>query len=471
LYNLQEMNTIKKHHIFILFLGIQTLLVVISVGFPFFWDAAYHAQVALNIYENEFNTIFPDNYSDAGHPTLFNLYLALGWKVLGKNLVVSHLLQLPFVWGYVYFVYKLIEKYVSPKHHWIAVMLLCAESTLTAQVMSLNPDMAMLCGFFMALYGIDRQKPAYIIAGTVLLSLLSIRGWIMGIALCGIDFVNGGLDIKQWKKYIQRYILFALLIAIWLFAHHYYTGRWFASETYKSEFSWKIIPKNIIIFIFRLIDTGRIALWILVLWFIFKMRKNILILFNKTYFLSLSASITLAVFFILFVPLTNPIGHRYFMTVYVLLIILLVQTFFSHKSKTIIFILTGICFISGHFWIYPVPFANGWDASLAHIPYFNLKDEVLQQAEKQNIPYSQIHTFPPLHKSDYITRLSTKKAENLPLLNGQNFTDAPYILYSNISNHFNKREIQLLKSHYTSVYTQKRGFIVCTLYQKKQLRI
>jgi hypothetical protein len=460
----------KPHfnHILWVFLVVQTLYVLLSIGFPFFWDAAYHAQVALNIYENNFNTVFPDLDTDAGHPVLFNIYLALGWKILGKNLIVSHLLQLPFVWGYVYFVWKFIQKYIPQKNEWIAVILLCAEATLTAQTMSLNPDIALLCAFFMALYGIDTKKTLFIIIGTVLLSLLSIRGWIMGIALFCIDLANNRFDVKQLKNYVRNYILFTLMIVLWLFLHHFYTGRWFASEMYKSEFSWKIVPKNAVVFVFRLVDTGRIALWITVLWLLWYTRKSMFFLLFQTHFLLQSVVVTLLIFFILFVPLTNPIGHRYFMVIYVLLILWVVKAISEAKVKKWIFGIIGAFFIVGHFWVYPVPMANGWDSSLAHISYFRLKDNLLQYAKNQNIPFSQIYTYPPLHKSAYITQLSTKKTENLPLLNDKNWDIAPYILYSNISNNFNQKEQNLLQKNYIPLFTQKNGFVKCILYQKNK---
>lgn len=455
-----------RNRIFLLLWVIQTLYVVLSIFFPFFWDAVYHAQVALHVYEHEFNTIFPDPDIDAGHPTLFNVYLALVWKIFGKTIWISHLAQLPFVWGYVYFVYQCIDKYIDKSHQWIAVLLLSAEATLTAQLMSLNPDIALLCAFFMTLHGINTQQSKYIISGMILLSLLSIRGWIMGIALGIIDFAENGFDLKLWKKYLTRYILFVLCIVIWLFTHHYYTGRWFASQMYASEFSWKIIPKNIAVFVFRLIDTGRIILWILLFIFVFKLRKNISILLSENQFFIRSIIIVLGTFFILFIPLTNPIGHRYFMVVYVLAILWIVQMASVYKVKNRVFLLVGLCLISGHFWVYPVPIANGWDASLAHIPYFKVKDEVLEYAKKNNISYTKIYTYPPLHKSDYYTRLSPIKEAHLPLLD-EHSQDAPYILYSNISNHFNRKELNRLKEHYIAMYQKKMGYVEVILYQKK----
>lgn len=450
-----------------IFLFVQTLYVLVSMRFPFFWDAAYHAQVALTIYENAFNTIFPPSDIDAGHPVLFNLYLAAGWSIFGKNLTISHLLQLPFVWGYGYFVWKLVQQYIPQKNQWIAIMLLCAEATLTAQVMSLNLDIALLCAFFMALYGINTQKSAYIMAGTALLSLLSIRGWMMGIALFCIDFFYNGLSLKLWQKYLKRYALFMFLIVLWLFVHYFYTERWFASEMYKSEFSWRIIPKNAAIFIFRLLDTGRILLWVVIVWILWRTKKNVVILQWHKYFLLYSAGITLWVLFIFFVPLTNPIGHRYFMVVYVLMIVWAVQMFSQNKMKRWAFILIGMFFLAGHFWVYPVPIANGWDASLAHIPYFDLKDKVLHYAKSQNIPFVQIYTYPPLHKSEYITKLTAQKTENLPLLDDKKWNTAPYILYSNISNNFNQKELNILQKNYIPLFTQKNGLVECVLYQKK----
>ncbi|MCS7027586.1 MAG: hypothetical protein NZ519_02370 [Bacteroidia bacterium] len=451
----------------LVFASIQTTYVILSIHFPFFWDATYHSQVALHIYEQNFLTIFPEPNTDAGHPTLFNLYLAFGWRILGKSIEVSHLLQLPFAWLYVYFTYQLIKKYVPLTWQWVAILLLCLEATLTAQIMSLNVDIPLLSGFFMALYGIDRQKNKWIIIGTTFLSLLSIRGWIMSFALFAIDLHYNQWNIKKYYLYLKRYFLFGFCIVIWLIAHKIYTKNWFASPIYQSNFCFVVIPKNIVVFFFRLLDVGRLVLWLVVLWLIFKERNRILRIFNFEHFLLYSAVITLITFFICFVPVTNPIGHRYFMVVYVLVIIWAVQMSSKYFKKWHLAPI-GICFVIGHIWIYPAPIANGWDASLAHISYFSLKKKIWDYMQLQGIPFNQVYTYPPLHKSAYITDLDTHKTENLPLLNKENFEKAHFILYSNISNHFNRPELEKIKTQYIRLYEVKKGLVECAIYQKNK---
>ena len=41
--------------------------------------------------------------------------------------------------------------------------------------------------------------------------------------------------------------------------------------------------------------------------------------------------------------------------------------------------------ISGNLWIYPRNIAQGWDATLAHVPYYNLRIEAINYLDKNNI--------------------------------------------------------------------------------------
>ncbi len=51
--------------------------------------------------------------------------------------------------------------------------------------------------------------------------------------------------------------------------------------------------------------------------------------------------------------------------------------------------------ITGNLWIYPRDIAQGWDASLAHVPYFQLRQDAIKYMDKNNIKIEETATFFP----------------------------------------------------------------------------
>src|SRR5690606_32711116 len=67
----------------------------------------------------------------------------------------------------------------------------------------------------------------------------------------------------------------------------------------------------------------------------------------------------------------------------------------SEKMKYFIFGLLVIGLISGNRWIYPREIAQGWDASLAHLPYYELRERMLSYMDEQEIKIEEVASFFP----------------------------------------------------------------------------
>ena len=64
------------------------------------------------------------------------------------------------------------------------------------------------------------------------------------------------------------------------------------------------------------------------------------------------------------------------------------------------FMLLGL--LTGHFWIYPDPVAKGWDATLAHVPYFGLRREAITYLDNKGIPLETVGSdYPNLCANQY----------------------------------------------------------------------
>ena len=58
------------------------------------------------------------------------------------------------------------------------------------------------------------------------------------------------------------------------------------------------------------------------------------------------------------------------------------------KKVIYVFLLAGL--LTGHLWVYPEKISMGWDATLAHYPYYQLRDEMLEYLNEKHIPPSEV---------------------------------------------------------------------------------
>jgi len=124
--------------------------------------------------------------------------------------------------------------------------------------------------------------------------------------------------------------------------------------------------------------------------------------------------------------------------------------------------LVVVSFITAHFWIYPAHISQGWDATLAHIPYYELKKQMNGYLQENNLDIDFIGSdFPDLASHENI------------YLNGENKKFKPYslkndslLIYSNIFNNFTDSELKELKHWQKRLTLQKNG-IEIILYKKQ----
>ncbi|NJO86864.1 MAG: hypothetical protein HC821_02075 [Lewinella sp.] len=78
--------------------GLGALLVYFwTADFPFFWDSIQLASRQATHFYDGGGLLLP-NAIDSGHPPGFGLYLAIWWQLPGRQLWVSHLAMVPWVW-------------------------------------------------------------------------------------------------------------------------------------------------------------------------------------------------------------------------------------------------------------------------------------------------------------------------------------------------------------------------------------
>jgi hypothetical protein len=116
----------------------------------------------------------------------------------------------------------------------------------------------------------------------------------------------------------------------------------------------------------------------------------------------------------------------------------------NRKLKLAAVTLWFVILASGNYWIYPESIAKGWDATLAHLPYYDLRHEAIRYLDENRIPVQEVGSFFP----------NTATIDAIDLNNRNvafpNFVDQQYVFYSTVYN-IDDNVLARLKTHYSKV--------------------
>jgi len=130
------------------------------------------------------------------------------------------------------------------------------------------------------------------------------------------------------------------------------------------------------------------------------------------------------------------------------------------RKPVLIILIAGL--LTGNLWVYPDRIAKGWDSTLAYLPYFPLREQMIGFMKQENIQLSRTGTlFPNSGKLDYID-LSGSESSFAELDLDQN----QYVFYSNIFNGFTDDELSELKKRWMPVRILKSGGVRVILFRK-----
>ena len=427
---------------------IAFLLVVINKENGFFWDTIQLGSEHGNFYySNSFSNLLLPMDLDSGHIPTFGMYIALVWLLFEKSLMISHLAMLPFALGIVLQLNYLCKRFVPEKYAGIALLLVFIDATLLSQITLVSPDVPLMFFFLLALNSVLKNKRFLIAVSVMLLFLTSMRGMMLGFCLVFID-VYANLDYqnlfskKKIKELFKRSLLYlpALLLFLSFSLYHYHEKGWIG---YHKDSPWadcfeqtdfKGFLFNIGLLGWRILDFGRVGVWFVMLILFLKYKTQIL---NEPKNKILFFSFVVVLFFLPANMLwaKNLMGHRYLIPIYILFSLLTAKVLFSDfvglRLRNILIFLWLFIALSGNFWIYPPKIAKGWDSTLAHLPYYKLRLEMIQFLEAQKIDFKDVDSFfPNYYPINEIDLNQDKRAfENYTLGN-----NSKYIFYSNIYN-------------------------------------
>lgn len=470
----------------LVFLALYLALFFITCTNALFWDTMQFASFHPSwYYYNNFKYLWLPDTIDSGHPPFFGMYLAAVWKVLGRNLLATHLAMLPFVLLIVTQAVRLGDILFGKATLWsfLCTLVILSETALLGQVILASPDVVLMAGFLLALTAILAGNKAALATGIVLLSVISTRGMMCVAALFLFSIAYRWAERRRYPG-LPGFLLSELLpflpgiiLAVTYLVLHSTDKGWSgvsdnAVSAWAPAFSrvdTKGFVHNLLILCWRIIDLGKIMTVLVFAWLL--IRKILLpgkLIQPEQYPRLNSLLILMTTLFIIgALPLcffTGLMGHRYLLpltTVLAIAAVILVAGSRLRYKKAIIAVMILVQ-LSGNFWVYPAGLSTGWDSTLAQMPYYPLREDFKEYIRKQGIPVQEISSQFPLWSSAYGIDLGTDTTRYADALKAQ----TKYVWYANVCNSLQDSAAYYFRNFKVLKY-EKKGQVEMALFERK----
>lgn len=462
---------------FFLFFTLFTLYVANNF---FFWDTINLVSAPAHFfYETNFSTFVLPNNIDTGHIPGLAYYIAKMWQFFGKTLVVAHFAMLPFLLGIVYQVYLLAKRFVETSYVLVLTMLLMLiDPTFLSQAAMVSPDIVLLFCFLLALNAVFDNRKTLLMLALIGLFLISMRGIVAAFAIFLIDFIFS-LRRQHFRGFPLHLLLmkslfyaFPFLLFIAYHFYHYHATGWFWShpdsawEAGRTANNFNGVIYNIGIFAWRMLDFGRVLAILALLVMTILYRKKLL---REPTSLQLLILIIVSGFILIipFLYYQQLTGHRYLLPLYLLVLLAvgyyLDKIISSSVVKKRVFGVLIVSLLAGNLLVYPNKIAQGWDASLAHLPFYHLQLEMNNYIDEKKIPFKEVGTAFPILGNHAIIFM----AGDIRSFKPKEVEKDTYILYSNVSNDFSDEELDALYSGYKHIHKLHSTTVFLQLFERK----
>jgi len=471
------LSKIKENWVLLLVVAIYIIGKILLRDIYFFWDnMAIISKSALFLYDNNFASFaLPLGMTDDN--LLSVTILAFLWKIFGCNFLVTHIIFGIVGVTIIFQIYKLCSFFVKDSKILPFIFLLVISDTaLVTQTLIIASDPLMLLFGFMSVNFMLRKKLLSFAISLFFLAQMRTRGLDLCIGI-GLAYFIIILKENNCKNFFQNLLtaikpfIPAILGYVCLyFIHGSIFDTWSiyredpAWSEHKNIVGFKNFIKNVATLGRWFLDYGRIFIYIAFAFLFFKFGYKKLFTENLSKLWILFAASFLLIL-IVTLPFTNPFGVRYFIFQYIiiaLIIGILIFDLLPHKTAKIICVCLIIGLWSGHFWRHPEKLSKAWDTTLAHIPYYELRKNMLNFLDENGIEYSETSSFFPASSSGKYIELNNDERTFAKFdLEANN-----YIMYSNIAN-WSDEDIDEVKK-YTLIKEFKRGAVFIRLYKNIQ---
>jgi hypothetical protein len=407
-----KLNQVKPTYAVAILTCVYLAITIICFNHVYFWDNLQQiSKEAHWFYDTNFNHLLMPPYGSGSayyatgyHPPLIGILTALLWKSLGYHLWVSHILVFICFFILLRNLQELLraifpEKYIG----WILLILLM-ESTLLGQFAVTSPDFILFVAFVTSLRAIIQKKQLLLSIALFFLFGISMRGVFTGVLLLiahtyhfGYRLNNRKLSLSILSKIGLPYLPILFTLTTYYTYYLISRGWFFTNSPYKEDYilptGMKVLIVHLCAFVLRLAENGRIFIWIIAMWISIRFIKSKKKLPNNFQFIGILFLFLFGLYFLFVFISQMPFASRYFTPLFFLLTLLSihgVMSFYSERTLIHFFIVALLGFISGHLWIYPERIAKSWDGTLAHLPYYELRDKCFNYIDYKKINYKKI---------------------------------------------------------------------------------
>lgn len=454
------------------------IVIVLTIIFrdkPFFWDKDIINTIRADwLLNSGFNYLFP-NLIDTGHPPFMPTFLAISWKLFGRSLMISHFIMLPFSIGLVWQSYLLIKRFAK-KNRYVILFLVLLDTAVLTQIIVVSSDLIILFLLLLCVNAILAKKRSLLTIALIPLAMVNMRSMIVCSVVFFFDYFASvkNFSVKTLVRIGLNYIPGALAALTYITLHFIQKGWIMQHDASPWAGCFETVGftgflRNIVIFVWRIGDYGKfvyLALLAIIGFNIFKRKWHLQKSFNPLIVLIILLTLSYLPYF----RYNNLLSHRYIIPLsYIISIFIL--TYLSNTMENVknikrVFLLVFIAVVSGSFWIYPDKIAQGWDATLAHIPYHKLHKEIIEYIDNEEISLYKIGSVTPnLKKLKYIYLTEDERAFVKLDMNKNK-----YVLYSNVFNDFTDNEIDQLKSRWVKEKHIEKNRIFITLYKNPNIK-
>jgi len=456
------MNVLKNNYFYLfVVIAVYAAITVMSLNKCYFWDNIQQTSKEANwYYDTDFSGLLLPSFSDVAegksdvagtgyHPPLTGFITAGLWKIFGRSLHVSHIFIFCCSLILIFNTFKLFSKLFPNKPYGLFILLPLLDSSFLTQSAVASPDIILATAFVTCLRAIVDDKKMLLSVAYIFLCLVNARGFFAGVlvfaffVLYKIIYSKEKLTVKQFLKKSLPFLP-GIVLLFSFFAYYFSQRGWFFSEPgfqsnhYERPESFGHLMKNIAVYIFVLTENGRILIWLFLalLIFMFK-RSRVKTAFTdcEKSFIFLFSSFLLMYFLLVILTQMGGIGPRYHIPSYFLLTVvffILLDKVKIKQMRSYVFLLVFFLLV-GNFSVYlfSEKRAKAWDTTLAHFPFYELREKCFEYMEANNIPYEKTAGGFCIYGNQ---RYIDLKSEYRYIEVAEKIAEKEYFIYSNISN-------------------------------------
>lgn len=427
----------KKHLVLWVTLVLYAIGVLLLSNKAFFWDSIQViSRPATLLYESGFSDwTLPEGTETDNLP--LSSVLALWWMIFGRNLFSTHILFGIFGALLVWQIYGLCRD-VLPRDRqkalpWLFVLVM-SDAALVTQILVPMFDAVMLLAAVWLMRAVLKDSKGEMIAASICLVLLRSRGVFLCAGFGLMYLILHGLP-KTLKVFLTAFLTTVALLVLQIFTQ----GKLFGiDENSVMHFAAPSrILRNALFGMPRfLLESGRLFVWAVLFVLIGKLGWK-----RSMQIIPRPVSIGFVCFFVILaamtVPFQNAFGPQYFMILFVLLALMTGLLIFEamplRKGRWLALALTVLLW-GGHGVRYPEGVSVAWCTTLAHLPYYSLREEAKDYMQEKGISPHEVRAGFPYASTMYLTDLTGEEKGEIAYEKFSQSDTAQYILYSNISN-------------------------------------